>query len=181
MNTASPVIDLQIAHLHELNPSEAQFQWWITQAVNTLPTIELPSPPHAFDLLSTEQPIELCIRLVDHSEMQQLNHEFRDQNKPTNVLAFPFDTPPLTHLWQPETQLLGDIIICSPVVATEAVQQDKRVEHHWAHLTLHGFLHLLGYDHMDDADADLMEALEIQLLASMNIPNPYQLPETNRR
>lgn len=179
MNTESPFLELQIAHAHACNPSEQQFQYWISHAISALAILDQHTP-HDFDLLPSAQPLELCIRLVDTDEMQQLNHEFRDQNKPTNVLAFPFDAPPLAQVpgWQPETQLLGDIIICSQVVATEAAAQDKPVEHHWAHLTLHGLLHLLGYDHIDNADAEVMESLETQLLASLNIPNPYQLPET---
>lgn len=181
MKMASPCIELQIIHQQGFNPTETQFNQWIGHAAKTLPSLHLSAPPHGFDLLSTKQPIELCIRLVDQAEMQQLNHDYRGQNKPTNVLAFPFDAPPLVGLWQPETQLLGDIVICSPVVAAEAVEQNKVVEHHWAHLTLHGFLHLLGYDHVDDADAEVMESLEIQLLASLNIPNPYQNFATNRQ
>ncbi len=171
MEAVPPVLELQIANTHALNPSEKQFQSWISHATQQLLKLSELMPLNNFGFL----PIELCIRLVDQQEMQQLNRQFRDINKPTNVLAFPFEAPPG---WLSNTQLLGDIVICSPVVASEAAEQLKPVEDHWAHITLHGFLHLLGYDHIEDADANLMEALEIQLLATHNIPNPYLPRET---
>jgi probable rRNA maturation factor len=167
MDVASPLLfELQIADAHAHNPSESQFQAWLLQAIAQLPKLTPITP------LTT---MELCIRLVDSEEMQQLNHQFREYDKPTNVLAFPFEALPG---WQPDTQLLGDIVICSSVVAKEAAEQNKTIEHHWAHLTLHGFLHLLGYDHIEEADAEVMEALEIKLLANLNIPNPYHFRET---
>ena len=106
---------------------------------------------------------ELTIRLVDAAESQALNREYRGKDKPTNVLSFGYDMP----------GLLGDLAICAPVVRREAVEQGKAVDAHWAHMTVHGCLHLCGYDHVDDADAAAMEALEIAVLASLNLPNPY--------
>ena len=111
---------------------------------------------------------ELTIRSVDTEESQLLNATYRGQNKPTNVLSFPFDTDiPLP------IRLLGDLVICVPVIATEAAQQGKSVIDHWAHLIVHGTLHLLGYDHIDEEEADQMERLEIEILAQFDIADPY--------
>ena len=111
---------------------------------------------------------ELTIRLVDEAESAALNASYRGKNKPTNVLSFPFDSPvPIDPL------LLGDLVICVPVVVQEASAQDKAVTAHWAHLVIHGCLHLLGYDHIEADEAEQMEALEIKLLSSINIANPY--------
>lgn len=112
---------------------------------------------------------QLCIRLVDKDEIQHLNMTYRSKNKPTNVLSFPMDLPEEVPI-----PLLGDMVICPPVVQEEAQLQDKPYEHHFAHMVVHGCLHLLGYDHITDEQANLMEPLEINILASINIPNPYK-------
>ena len=111
---------------------------------------------------------ELTIRLVDAAESQTLNHDYRDRNYPTNVLSFPADLPP-----ELEIPLLGDLVICVPVVNAEAVEQGKPGDAHWAHMVIHGCLHLLGHDHMDDDEAEAMEQLERQLLAELGIADPY--------
>ena len=111
---------------------------------------------------------ELTIRLVDAEESQSLNNDYRDKNYPTNVLSFPADLPPELNI-----PLLGDLVICVPVVNREAVEQGKAREAHWAHMVIHGCLHLLGHDHIDDAEADVMEHLERQLLAELDIADPY--------
>jgi probable rRNA maturation factor len=111
---------------------------------------------------------ELCIRLVDKPEIQTLNQTYRHKDKPTNVLSFPVDLPEELNL-----PLLGDIVICPPVVFEEAEQQGKPYDHHFAHMIIHGCLHLLGYDHLTEAQANLMEPLEIQILHTLTIPNPY--------
>ncbi|WP_193072717.1 rRNA maturation RNase YbeY [Pseudomonas sp. FME51] len=111
---------------------------------------------------------ELTIRLVDTDESQALNSEYRHKDYPTNVLSFPADLPP-----ELDIPLLGDLVICVPVVNREAAEQGKPAEAHWAHMVIHGCLHLLGYDHIDDDEAEEMEALERRLLAELGIADPY--------
>lgn len=111
---------------------------------------------------------ELCIRLVNKDEIQSLNRTYRSKDKPTNVLSFPIDLPE-----DVPVPLLGDIVICPDVVFEEAQTQHKPYAHHFAHMLVHGCLHLLGYDHVTHEQAELMEPLEIAILATMNIPNPY--------
>lgn len=110
----------------------------------------------------------LTIRLVDDEESQSLNRDYRGKDYPTNVLSFPFTAPP----GFPSNQL-GDLVICAAVVQREATAQNKPVDAHWAHLVIHGCLHLLGFDHIDDDDATEMEALERRLLGQLGYPDPY--------
>lgn len=112
---------------------------------------------------------EISVRLVDEAEGHELNLKYRGKNKATNVLSFPTDLPPGLNI-----PLLGDIVICIPVVESEAKEQNKPLQNHWAHLFIHGVLHLLGMDHVEDQDAKLMEAEEVRILALLNIDNPYQ-------
>jgi len=112
---------------------------------------------------------ELLIRLVDRQESRELNAQYRHKNKATNVLSFPADLPEEIGL-----RLLGDIIICAPIVADEAREQHKTAEAHWAHLTIHGILHLLGHDHQAEEEASEMESLEIRILQSLGFPDPYR-------
>ena len=112
---------------------------------------------------------ELTVRIVDTSEICHLNRTYRQQNKPTNVLSFPFEK-----LDGIDLPLLGDVVVCAAVVAVEAVQQQKPLQHHWAHMVVHGVLHLLGYDHVKEQDAEIMEGLEIEVLNRLGIDNPYQ-------
>jgi probable rRNA maturation factor len=111
---------------------------------------------------------ELSIRLVDGAEGRQLNHQYRGKDYATNVLSFPADLPPAVKL-----PLLGDLVICAPVVAREAAEQDKKLRDHYAHLTVHGVLHLLGHDHEIEAEAERMEAIERRILAGLGIADPY--------
>jgi len=110
------------------------------------------------------QPAQIVLRLVDESEGHELNKQFRGKDYATNVLTFVYD----------DTQpLAGDIVLCTPVVGAEAHQQHKDLLAHYAHLTVHGVLHLQGYDHMEDAEAAEMEQLETQILAKLGYPDPY--------
>jgi probable rRNA maturation factor len=112
--------------------------------------------------------VSVTLRLVGKRESAKLNGQFRRKNKPTNVLSFPFEAPPGTH-----SDLLGDIAICADVVRREAREQGKRERAHWAHMVVHGIMHLRGYDHHDDKDAAVMEAKEIRVLRNLGFPNPY--------
>jgi len=111
---------------------------------------------------------EINIRIVGEKESALLNKNYRGKNKPTNVLSFPFEVPP-----EIISPLLGDLVICAPVIAKEAKAQEKPILAHWAHMVIHGTLHLLGYDHEKKKDAAVMEKIEIQLLKKLGYANPY--------
>ena len=111
---------------------------------------------------------DLAIRIVDEREGQALNRDYRGKDYATNVLSFPAELPEGVKL-----PLLGDLVICAPVVAREAAEQGKPVAAHYAHLTVHGVLHLLGWDHEHDKDAEAMEQLEREVLAELGLPDPY--------
>lgn len=151
----SIILDLQLASNAVGIPSEAKFQQWLDAAV-----------------LPFQADAEVTIRVVDSSESQQLNSQYRAKDKPTNVLSFPFQCPPGIEL-----PLLGDLVICAAVVADEAAEQGKALDAHWAHMVIHGCLHLLGFDHINDDDAAEMEAEEIQILQQLGIANPYLLDD----
>ena len=143
-------VDLQVA-VEADAPKLQQFEQW-TQAA----------------LTDIDEECELSIRIVDRDESAELNEAYRGKNGPTNVLSFPFESPiPM------EPRLLGDLIICVPVVEKEAAEQNKDLTAHWAHMVVHGCLHLLGYDHIEDDEAEKMEAIEVSILKSLNIANPY--------
>jgi probable rRNA maturation factor len=112
---------------------------------------------------------EVSVRIVDAAEGQELNRRYRHRDYATNVLSFPADLPPELGL-----PLLGDLVLCAPVIAREAQAQRKPAEQHWAHLTVHGTLHLLGHDHETPAEAREMESLEVQVLERIGIPDPYE-------
>lgn len=122
-------------------------------------------------VLGGRMPIaEVTVRIVDEVEIEQLNQQYRHKQGPTNILSFPFETDiPL------EVPLLGDIVICAPVVVREALEQHKDVSAHWAHLLIHGTLHLLGYDHLTDSEAVAMEQQEIMLMQQLGFSNPYEV------
>ena len=111
---------------------------------------------------------DLAIRLVDAKEGRALNRHYRGKDYATNVLSFPVELPEGVTL-----PLLGDLVICAPVVAKEALEQGKSLSAHYAHLTVHGVLHLLGLDHEDDREAEAMEQLERDILAGLGLPDPY--------
>ena len=112
---------------------------------------------------------EVVIRIVDNEESANLNEQYRHKSGPTNILSFPVEVPSGIAL-----NLLGDLVICAPLVKNEAEQQHKNIDAHWAHIVVHGVLHLLGFDHTDDKDAEKMETKETGVLKKLNINNPYQ-------
>jgi len=146
------ILDLQLACADETGlPAEADFRRWLEAAVT-------PFQPES----------EVTIRLVDEAESHELNLTYRGKDKPTNVLSFPFEAPQGIEL-----PLLGDLIICRQVVEQEAAEQGKTTEAHWAHMVVHGTLHLLGYDHIEDDEAEEMEALETEIMLALGYPDPY--------
>lgn len=150
------IIDLQIATENTANlPTETQIQQWANAAVR---------PKHSDP--------EITVRIVDEAESSELNSVYRSKDKPTNVLSFPFECPD-----EVELPLLGDLVICRQVVEREATEQGKPVEAHWAHMVVHGCLHLLGYDHIDDKEAEEMENLETEIMISLGFADPYASDE----
>lgn len=151
------ILDLQVACKDPRGlPSEQDFQRWLDGTI-----------------LSFQADSEVTIRVVDIEESHQLNHTYRGMDKPTNVLSFPFDAPP-----EVELPLLGDLIICRQVVEKEAEEQNKILFAHWAHMVVHGGLHLLGYDHINDVDAEEMESLETEIMQALGYPDPYASEKT---
>ncbi|KJG55718.1 metal-binding heat shock protein [Photobacterium kishitanii] len=145
-------LDLQLATADEAGlPTEAEFQQWLDAAVTPFQT-----------------DAEVTIRLVDEQESHALNLEYRGKDRPTNVLSFPFEAPSGI-----EIDLLGDLIICRQVVEAEALEQQKPLNAHWAHMVVHGSLHLLGYDHIEDDEAEEMETLETEIMQNMGFVDPY--------
>lgn len=135
---------VQYAAASDEAPTRPQFRRWVKAAL--------------------QQEAEIVLRLVDETEGRDLNRQFRGKDYATNVLTFVYDdTQPLT----------GDIVLCAPVVSREAQQQHKDLIAHYAHLTVHGILHLQGYDHIEDAAAAEMEQLETAILAKLGYPDPY--------
>lgn len=143
-------LDLQCASQCENLPGTASFQRWVEAA------------------LIGRESTALTIRVVDSEESAELNERFRSRPGPTNVLSFAAELPPEIGI-----PLLGDIVICAPLVTAEASAQGKDPEAHWAHLVVHGVLHLLGFDHQSEAEAEVMEAREIEVLAGLGFANPY--------
>lgn len=144
------ILDLQNESAATLIPAAEQVQQWLTAALRA-------------DYAHLEQ----TVRVVDEPESRTLNRQFRDRDSATNVLAFPADSDLLDY------DCLGDLVICAPLVAAEAEAQGKIEDAHWAHLVIHGMLHLQGYDHQTAAQAARMEALEVEILDTLGYTNPY--------
>lgn len=146
------IIDLQIVCEQESGlPTAEQIEQWATAAVE----------PQSDE-------VEMTVRIVDEAESHALNLNYRGKDRPTNVLSFPFECPD-----EVELPLLGDLVICRQVVEREAQEQDKPVMAHWAHMVVHGSLHLLGYDHIEDDEAEEMESLETQIMTGLGFADPY--------
>ena len=116
----------------------------------------------------------ICLRIVDEAESRALNHQWRGKDAPTNVLSFPQSAPPGLPASAVRQGLAGDLVLCAPVIAREAHDQGKPLADHWAHLVIHGILHLRGFDHIHEPQADEMEQLERELLAGLGIADPYR-------
>ena len=146
------IIDLQIACEQESGlPTTEQIEQWATAAVQ----------PQSDE-------VEMTVRIVDEAESHALNLNYRGKDRPTNVLSFPFECPD-----EVELPLLGDLVICRQVVEREAQEQEKPLMAHWAHMVVHGSLHLLGYDHIEDDEAEEMESLETQIMTGLDFADPY--------
>lgn len=148
-------IIIQFADDKKLAPKSSQLKKWAKAVLNDRKI----------------ESAEITIRIVDVAEMTHLNSTYRQKSGPTNVLSFPSEIPSEFELDLPT---LGDIVICPDVVNREAEEQGKSREAHWAHMVIHGTLHLLGYDHVNDADADIMEALETEIMHFLGFKNPYE-------
>lgn len=147
--------ELQIACADKGMPDQADFDRWLQACF-----------PH-------EPPQSVLIRIVDMAESAALNQQYRNITGPTNILSFPFEVPPGLSSDLPGNDHLGDLVMCAPLLEREALAQNKPGSHHWAHLLVHGVLHLQGFDHLTPEDALKMESLETRLLARLEIPDPY--------
>jgi probable rRNA maturation factor len=148
------IIEIQRIFETDSQPNDVQLELWVNTA-----------------LAGLDEDFEVVIRIVDEIESAQLNETYRHKPGATNILSFPFEAPEGVDL---DLSLLGDLVICASVLEREAAEQNKPLHNHWAHIVIHGTLHLLGYDHIDDADAEEMETKEIELLQTLSIPNPYE-------
>lgn len=145
------IIDVQLAVDKAQAPGAEQITLWAIAALDGVDTDS-----------------ELSIRVVDEAEGAKLNKKWRKKSEPTNVLSFPAEVAE-----EIQPKLLGDIVICAAVVAREAREQGKTPDAHWAHMVIHGTLHLLGYDHIENREAEIMESLEIEILNTLDLKNPY--------
>ncbi|UUO24740.1 rRNA maturation RNase YbeY [Colwellia sp. M166] len=152
-NGPTITVDLQVACDNKVVPESHDFQRWAEAA-----------------LTPYQKPFELTIRLVNNDEGRQLNHQYRGKDKATNVLSFPFEVPDGIEL-----DLLGDLVICVDVVEQETIEQNKTANAHWAHMVVHGCLHLLGFDHIEDDEAEEMEALETKIITALGFAAPYDV------
>ncbi len=161
--SGSVSVELQVACQVDSIPTKAEVQTWLEQAFQA-------------GSQGTSRQCEVAVRVVDEEESRKLNKQFRQQDKATNVLAFPAGSPDsFTGLPEDEIRPLGDLVICGPLVEEEAEQQGKTPASHWGHLLVHGMLHLLGYDHQTSSQAAEMEAMEKQLLADRGFEDPYRV------
>lgn len=149
-------LDIQLASGHDGIPDRESMQRWLDAALRDI-------NPDA----------EVVVRIVDEQESHELNLRYRNKDKATNVLSFPFEKPDVLQD-DMELALLGDLVVCAPVVAAEAVQQGKSLEAHWAHMLVHGALHLCGYDHQNDIEASEMESLETVIVTGLGFEPPYE-------
>jgi len=155
-------LDFQIAYQPSYLPTHPQMVQWAEAALDK--ALSYSDDKHFIG----EEVLELTIRVVDETESAQLNFQYRGKNKPTNVLSFRPNLPKGIQL-----PILGDLVICAPVVSQEATRQQKDRQAHWAHLIIHGLLHLIGHDHIEPNEAEVMEGLEIKIMQELGFNNPY--------
>ncbi|MEN8175169.1 MAG: rRNA maturation RNase YbeY [Pseudomonadota bacterium] len=153
---AAVTLSLEVQNASDTDsPLEEQLRAWVMETVG-----------------DTRGDVELVIRIVDAAESRELNRNYRHRDRPTNVLSFPFEAPP-----EVVSDLLGDLVICAPVVVREAAEQGKALEAHWAHMVVHGVLHLMGHEHQNDREAAAMEDRERKILSGLGFPDPYPIDE----
>jgi len=144
-------------------PADSKFLEWVESALNSAKG----------RAVGIDKSAELTIRVVGRDESAEFNRQYRNKSGPTNILSFPFEKPEGLPVEAALNFPLGDLLICSPLVVEEAHSQNRSVESHWAHLVVHGVLHLLGMDHIGNSDAEEMESMEAEILANMGISDPY--------
>ncbi|MDJ0750101.1 MAG: rRNA maturation RNase YbeY [Woeseiaceae bacterium] len=153
------LVDVQLACSNDTIPEADDIDAWVTRAVMAA---------------GKSRDHEVSVRIVSADEIQALNREFRDSDRPTNVLSFP--TGPIDGLPAGEPVPLGDIVVCAEVVVEEAKAQGKRPADHWAHMLVHGTLHLMGFDHQEEPQAAEMEGMETEILTEHGLRDPYKEP-----
>jgi probable rRNA maturation factor len=146
-------IDIENNSQHAQIPPIAELEHWISAALQS----------------QNFEDAEVSVYIVDEDESQELNAQYRGKDVPTNVLSFPADIAE-----EVGVPLLGDLVVCAPVLTREAQEQGKTLHAHWAHIVVHGTLHLIGFDHIDDDEAEAMETLETQIVTGLGYPAPYQ-------
>jgi probable rRNA maturation factor len=145
------LVEIQTIFKSNGQPDQEHIQRWVDAALE-----------------GVDQDTEIVVRIVDEQESAELNEQYRHKQGPTNILSFPVEVPDGIEL-----NLLGDLVVCAPILEKEALEQHKALADHWAHIIVHGVLHLLGYDHIDETEAELMENKEITILNKLTIKNPY--------
>lgn len=169
------LVELQNPYEYTDIPSFDQLNQWANAAYQ----------PQIASKNQVDDSLSVVIRVVDEEESSALNGDYRGKDRPTNVLSFPFEMPSAELLAEYEIDAdllaeldenhLGDLVVCEPVLQQEAADQQKTLQQHWAHLLVHGVLHLQGYDHILDDDAEIMETLEVEILGKLGFDNPYHL------
>lgn len=152
-------LDIQRAFKNLESPSDDEMAQWLSHCLQAQG--------------SAEKDVEISLRIVETDEIQALNLQYRGKDKPTNVLSFPTDFPEELAI-----PLLGDIVICAKILVDEACEQNKPLKAHWAHILIHGLLHLQGHDHINDTDAQIMESLECEYMQQLGFNNPYENEES---
>jgi probable rRNA maturation factor len=152
------LVDIEVVSQSTHVPEAADMMHWVSAALDAA----------AENSTAINEDAEISIYVVDENESQALNLEYRGKDKPTNVLSFLADIPEEVGI-----PLLGDLVVCAPIVEHEAAEQNKALSAHWAHMLVHGALHLLGYDHIEDAEAEAMEDLETRIIVQLGFPAPY--------